>query len=92
MLEKKMVEIVKNVLRAYGKDLEKIVESYECIADFLIHRGVTVQDWISVKDRFPRKEECTAIAEDDAEYYVQLLIAYKTYIVEYEIGYYAGYK
>jgi hypothetical protein len=48
--------------------------------------------WISVKDGFPRKEEYTAKAEDGTEYYVRLLIAYKTDIVEYEIGYYDGYK
>ena len=48
--------------------------------------------WISVKDRLPSKEEYTAKAEDGTEYYVRLLIAYKTDIVEYEIGYYDGYK
>lgn len=30
----KMVYLVKNALRAYGKDLEKVVELYEFIADF----------------------------------------------------------
>ena len=49
----KLVELVKNALRAYGKDLEKIVEPYEFIEDFLISNGVTVQEWISVKDRLP---------------------------------------
>ena len=48
--------------------------------------------WISVKDRLPSKEEYAAKAEDGTEYYVRLLIAYKTDIVEYEIGYYDGYK
>ena len=62
------------------------------IADYLLDSGVTVQEWISVKDRFPRKEEYTATAEDGTEYYIRLLIAYKTDIVEYKIGYYDGYK
>lgn len=62
------------------------------VADHLIANGVTVQKWISVKDRLPRKEEYTATADDGAEYYVRLLIAYKTDTVEYEIGYYDGYK
>lgn len=66
--------------------------SSEEIADELIPRGVTVQEWISVKDRLPSKEEYTEKAEDGTEYYVRLLIAYKTDIVEYEIGYYDGYK
>ena len=64
----------------------------EYITDMLIDNGVTVQEWISVKDRLPSKEEYTAKAEDGTEYYVRLLIAYKTDIVEYEIGYYDGYK
>ena len=52
-VREKLVELVKNALRAYGKDLEKIVEPYEFIADFLIHSGVTVQEWISVDDKLP---------------------------------------
>ena len=48
--------------------------------------------WISGKDRLPSKEEYTAKAKDGEEYYVRLLIAYKTDIIEYEIGYYDGYK
>ena len=52
-VREKLVELVKNALRAYGNDLEKVVEPYEFIADFLIHSGVTVQEWISVKDGLP---------------------------------------
>ena len=64
----------------------------EKIADHLIANGVTVQSWIPVTERLPRKEEYTATAEDGTEYYIRLLIAYKTDTVEYEIGYYDGYK
>ena len=52
-VREKLVYLVKNALRAYGKDLEKTVEPYEFIADFLIHSGVTVQEWISVDDELP---------------------------------------
>ena len=41
-VKEKLVYLVKNALRAYGKDLEKTVEPYEFIADFLIHSGVIV--------------------------------------------------
>ena len=51
-----------------------------------------VQKWIPVTERLPIKEEYTAKAEDGTEYYVRLLIAYKTDTVEYKIGYYDGYK
>ena len=43
-VREKLVYLVKNSLRAYGKDLEETVEPYEFIADFLIHSGVTVQE------------------------------------------------
>ena len=52
-VSEKLVYLVKNALRAYGKDLEEVVEPYEFIADFLIHSGVTVREWIPVTERIP---------------------------------------
>ena len=52
-VREKLIELVKNALRAYGRDLEKVVEPYDFIADFLIHSGVTVQEcayWQYVED------------------------------------------
>ena len=52
-VREKLIGLVKNALRAYGKDLEKVVEPYDFIADFLIHSGVTVQEcghWVSLTD------------------------------------------
>ena len=46
----KLIYLVKNALRAYGNDLEKTVEPYEFISDFLIHSGVTVQEWILAEE------------------------------------------
>lgn len=62
-VREKLVEFVKNALRAYGKYLEKIVEPYEFIADFLISNGVTVQEWIPVSE--PPKEKGTYIVCTD---------------------------
>ena len=56
-VREKLVYLVKNALRAYGKDLEKTVEPYEFITDFLLHSGVTVQEWISVADKIPPDQE-----------------------------------
>ena len=55
-VRKKLIGLVKNALRAYGRDLEKVVEPYDFIADFLIHSGVTVQEWVSVKERLPQEK------------------------------------
>ena len=63
-VREKLIELVKNALRAYGRDLEKVVEPYDFIADFLIHSGVTVQEWISVKDKLPEKDEVVIICTD----------------------------
>ena len=93
-VREKLVELIVNASHECDDfyDLWDMRQAVDGIADFLIAHGATVQEWISVKDRLPSKEEYTAKAEDGTEYYVRLLIAYKTDIVEYEIGYYDGYK
>ena len=48
--------------------------------------------WIPVTERLPEKKEYLAKAEYGTEYLMRLLIACKTDIVEYEIGYYDGFK
>jgi len=92
----KLVELLDNFHRDLspfaGNEKLFVVDDNVEQAEYLIAHGVTVREWISVKDRLPSKEEYTARAEDGTEYYVRLLIAYKTDIVEYEIGYYDGYK
>ncbi len=62
------------------------------VADAPTVDAVEVVRWIPVSERLPSKEEYTARTEDGSEYYVRLLVAYKTDIIEYEIGYYDGYK
>ena len=91
-VREKLVEFIDDFI--YNVDLKHWYseELDEKLATHLIANGVTVQEWVSVKDRLPRKEEYIATAEDGTEYYVRLLVAYKTDTVEYEIGYYDGYK
>ena len=72
------------------------------LADYLLSYGVTIRKdvtdtnvgskWIPVTERLPNKEEYTTKTEYGTAYYARLLIAYKTDITEYEIGYYDGYK
>ena len=73
-VREKLIELVKNALRAYGRDLEKVVEPYDFIADFLIHSGVTVQEWISVDDRLPDDDEVVIICTDKNFVYAGELI------------------
>lgn len=82
-LKEKLVELLRE---------EYKYATYEDMADGLIANGVTIQKWIPVSERLPNKDEYTAKAKDGEEYYKWILIAYKTDTVEYEIGYYDGYK
>ena len=57
-VREKLVELIKDgirkSLRAKGDD--RLDYSFEDIADHLISNGVTVQEWISVKDRLPEEK------------------------------------
>ena len=46
------------------RDLYDMREVADGIADFLIAHGVTVQEWISVKDRLPKDDEIVIICTD----------------------------
>ena len=92
-VREKLVELLKgSKLCSKRFDDQYSDRTIAIIADYLIDNGVTVQEWISVAERLPGKEEYTATTEYGTEYYIRLLIAYKTDTVEYEIGYYDGYK
>ena len=58
-VREKLVELIKDGirkgLRAKGDD--RLDYSFEDVADYLISNGVTVQDWVSVKDRLPDEHE-----------------------------------
>ena len=86
-VREKLIEILRKPIFTH-----ELVDPTEAVADYLLDSGVTVREWISVEDRLPGKEEYTETTEYGTEYYIRLLIAYKTDTVEYEIGYYDGYK
>ena len=55
-VKKKLVELIEKVSYECDegtRDLYDMREVADGIADFLIAHGVTVQEWISVKDRLP---------------------------------------
>ena len=49
-VKEKLIELIDNMLPHEGKTFE------EALADHLISNGVTVQEWISVKDRLPETD------------------------------------
>ena len=57
-VREKLVELIKEGirkgLRARGDD--RLDYSFEDVADHLISNGVTVQEWISVKERLPQEK------------------------------------
>ena len=59
-VKKKLVELIEKVSYECDegtRDLYDMREVADGIADFLIAHGVTVQEWISVKERLPQENE-----------------------------------
>ena len=69
-VREKLVELIKEGirkgLRARGDD--RLDYSFEDVADHLISNGVTVQEWISVKDGLPEIPEGLAESPDPVLY------------------------
>ena len=51
-VREKLVELFRNAFAAYGDGITGCTRE-EFFADFIACNGVTVQEWISVKDRLP---------------------------------------
>ena len=51
-VREKLVEILRKPIFPH-----ELVDPTEAVADYLLDNGVTVQEWISVKDRLPEEEE-----------------------------------
>ena len=66
-VREKLVELLDIIIQPGQKTLGDI-------ADYLITNGVTVQEWISVKDRLPEKDEIVIICTDKNFIYAGELI------------------
>lgn len=73
-VRKKLAELIREISndkKLYLYDLCDMFEGSEEIADLLIENGVTVQEWIPVKDRLPdNKEHDWALAQVVDDYLV----------------------
>ena len=103
-VREKLVELLGNIY-LHMMDGHNTIGEYniphkfkEKIADYLIRNGVTVQEWISVKDRLPDKDENYIVAACDEGCPAGEGIWYSTVVVvaEYYKGswtwYYGGHE
>ena len=51
-VREKLIEILRKPIFPH-----ELVDPTEAVADYLLDSGVTVQEWISVKDRLPEDQE-----------------------------------
>lgn len=64
--KKKMVEILGEFI-LWPSKMKNVwmPQAIEKLADHLIANGITVQEWISVKDRLPEENTTVIVATDD---------------------------
>ena len=77
-VREKLVEILRKPIFPH-----ELVDPIEAVADYLLDSGVTVQEWISVKDRLPSVKK----AIDGEEYYKTVAVRVEGCEVE-KIAYY----
>lgn len=68
-VREKLVEILRKPIFPH-----ELVDLTEAVADYLLDSGVTVQEWISVKDRLPEDDEIVIICTDKNFIYAGELI------------------
>ena len=85
-VREKLVELIVNASHECDDfyDLWDMRQAADCIADFLIAHGVTVQEWISVKDRLP--EDMVDVLTCDAKGNIHIMWHHHEYQYPFNIG------
>lgn len=73
-VREKLVELLEEVIAIQQCGFGDPRPTYETAARYLISHGVTVQEWISVDDRLPEKDEIVIICTDKNFIYAGELI------------------
>ena len=72
----KLVEILRKPIFPH-----ELVDPTEAVADYLLDNGVTVQEWISVKDRLPDNKEhdwvLAQVVEDNGYMHIPRVMEYR---------------
>ena len=63
-VREKLIEILRKPIFPH-----ELVDPTEAVADYLLDSGVTVQEWISVKDRLPEPEQGVILCTREIETY-----------------------
>jgi hypothetical protein len=75
-VREKLVEILRKPIFPH-----ELVDPIEAVADYLLDSGVTVQGWISVKDRFPDNKEndwvLAQVVEDNGFMHIPKVMEYR---------------
>ena len=83
-VREKLVELVENGHGYYYAEEYKGANVYAAIADHLIAHGVTVQEWISVKERLP--EDMVDVLTCDAKGNIHIMWHHHEYQYPFNIG------
>ena len=60
-VREKLVELLKEIVAIQECGFGDPRPTYETVARYLVSHGVTVQEWISVKDRLPNLDEAVLV-------------------------------
>ena len=80
-VREKLVELLKEVVAIQQCGFGDPRPTYETVASHLIANGVTVQEWISVKDRLPDNKEydwvLAQVVEDNGFMHIPTVMEYR---------------
>ena len=75
-VREKVIEILRKPIFPH-----ELVDPIEAVADYLLDNGVTVQEWISVKDRLPDNKEhdwvLAQVVEDNGYMHIPKVMEYR---------------
>ena len=75
-VREKLIEILRKPIFPH-----ELVDPTEAVADYLLDNGVTVQEWISVKDRLPDNKEhdwvLAQVVEDNGYMHIPTVMEYR---------------
>ena len=75
-VKEKLIEILRKPIFPH-----ELVDPTEAVADYLLDSGVTVQEWISVKDRLPDNKEhdwvLAQVVEDNGYMHIPKVMEYR---------------